>query len=82
MKPKSKRSYLDSQENRVKLRRYFYLSLVVLLGLDFLVDKHGHFSWENAPFFYAVYGFVACVSLIFVAKLLRFIVKRKEGYYE
>lgn len=82
MKPKNKRSFLDSQENRVKLRRYFYLFLVVLLGLDFFVHKHGHFSWETAPFFYAVYGFVACVSLIFVAKLLRFIVKRKEDYYE
>lgn len=82
MKPKNKGPFLDSPGNRAKLRRYFYLSLVVLLGLDFLVHKHGHFSWENAPFFYAVYGFVACVSLIFVAKLLRFMVKRKEDYYE
>jgi hypothetical protein len=58
------------------------VSLVVLLIVDFFIHKHGHFPWEVAPEFFAVYGFIACVSLIFVAKILRFIVKRKEDYYD
>lgn len=82
MKPKQEQSFLDSEANRVKVRRYFYLCLLVLLVVDFFVHKHGHFSWESAPFFYAVYGFIACVSLIFLAKLLRRLVKRREDYYD
>ena len=82
MKPQKELTFLDSETNRLKGRKYFYISLVALLIIDFFVHKHTHFSWENAPCFYAVYGFIACVSLIFVAKLLRLLVKREEGYYE
>lgn len=82
MKPQKELTFLDSERNRLKVRKYFYVSLVILLIIDFFLHKHVHFSWENAPFFYAVYGFIACVSLIFVAKLLRLLVKRREDYYE
>jgi len=82
MRPNKELNFLDSAENRNRLRKYFYVSLVILLVLDLFIPKHGHFAWENAPSFYAVYGFVACVSLIFVAKLLRLLVKRKEDYYD
>ena len=82
MKPQKELTFLDSERNRLKVRKYFYVSLVILLIIDFFPHKHVHFNWENAPFFYAVYGFIACVSLIFVAKLLRLLVKRREDYYE
>jgi purine-cytosine permease-like protein len=82
MKPKTELTFLDSTENRLRVRKYFYVSLIALLIVDFFIHKHGHFSWESAPCFYAVYGFIACVSLIFVAKLLRLLVKRGEDYYD
>jgi len=82
MKPKKEITFLDSPENQRKVRKYFYISLCILLVLDFFIPKHGHFPWESAPEFYAVYGFIACVSLIFVAKLLRLIVRRREDYYD
>jgi len=75
-------SFLDSTKNRARVRMYFYISLSVLLILDFFIHKHGHFSWELAPEFFAVYGFIACTTLIFIAKVLRFFVGRKEDYYE
>jgi len=75
-------SFLDSPENRQKVRRYFFVLLAVLLVIDFFIHKHAEFPWEGAPEFYAVYGFTACVSLIFIAKLLRFFVKRGEDYYK
>jgi hypothetical protein len=75
-------SFLDSTKNRARVRMYFYISLLVLLILDFFIHKHGHFSWELAPEFFAVYGFIACTALIFIAKALRFFVGRKEDYYE
>lgn len=82
MKHKKELTFLDSAKTHSQLRKYFYISLAILLVLDLFIPKHGHFSWENAPSFYAVYGFIACVSLIFVAKLLRLLVKRKEDYYD
>jgi hypothetical protein len=82
MKKEKELTFLDSDKARKRVRICFYVSLVGLLILDFFVHKHGHFSWETAPAFFAVYGFVAYVSLIFAAKLLRLIVKRKEDYYD
>jgi len=39
--------------------------------------------WEAWPGFYAVFGFVACVILVLVAKyVLRPLVKRDEKYYD
>ena len=82
MKPQKELTFLDSAKNRWRVQKYFYISLLVLLLVDFFIHKHGHFSWENAPCFYAVYGFMACVSLIFIAKLLRLLFKRSEDYYD
>ncbi|UCF84042.1 MAG: hypothetical protein JSV50_23285 [Desulfobacteraceae bacterium] len=72
----------DKHKNVQRLLYIFYSSLLVLLIIDFFIHKHGEFPWEAAPEFYAVYGFVSCVSLIFIAKLLRKIVRRKENYYD
>jgi hypothetical protein len=82
MKPKHELTFLDSPKNRRRVRKYFYISLVLLLALDLFIPKHGHFAWEEAPFFFAAYGFIGCVSLIFIAKVLRLLVKRKEDYYD
>ena len=82
MKAKHELTFLDSPQNRRRVRKYFYISLVLLLAIDLFISKHGHFAWEEAPFFFAAYGFIGCVSLIFIAKILRFLVKRKEDYYD
>ncbi len=73
----------DKPEHVTKLLRVFYVSLVVLIVLELFVPKDPHFSWERFPAFYATYGFVGCVGLVLGAKyILRYIVKRKEDYYE
>ncbi len=86
MKPKKQLTFFESKKNQKRFRTWFYLSLVVLLSIDltayFLFERHGHFPWESVPFFNAVYGFTACVGLIFIARILRFIVKRREDYYD
>ena len=72
----------DKPKNVKRFLGIFYLSLVVLLIIDFFIHKHGEFPWEDAPNFFAVYGFVSCVLLIFIAKVLRIFIKRDENYYE
>ncbi len=41
------------------------------------------FPWEEWPQFYAIFGFVACVVLVLIAKyILRPLVMREEDYYD
>jgi hypothetical protein len=82
MKTQREITFLDSPKNRARIRKFFYISLLILLAIDFFIPKHGHFSWEAAYGFYAAYGFIGCVSLIFIAKGLRRLVKRREDYYD
>lgn len=72
----------DRPENVKRLLRGFYIFLVVLLIVDFFIHKHGYFPLEEYPDFFAVYGFVSCVLLIFIAKVLRLLLKREENHYE
>jgi len=82
MKPTRELTLFDSRRNRARVRTVFYISLLILLIIDFFVPKHGHFPWESAYAFYAVYGLMGCVGLIFIAKGLRWLVRRKEDYYD
>ncbi|MDJ0875027.1 MAG: hypothetical protein QNJ48_08705 [Desulfobacterales bacterium] len=72
----------DDSKNVKRLLVIFYASLVVLLIVDFFIHKHADFPWEEAPNFFAVYGFVSCVLLIFIARILRPMIMRDEDFYE
>lgn len=73
----------DNPRNVKKLLLFFYITLGVLVVVDFFIDKHPHFLWEAWPQFFAVFGFVACVCLVLVAKyVLRPLVRRGERYYD
>ncbi len=60
----------------------FFIFLAALLVLDNKIDKHAYFPWEGAPQFFAAYGFVSCVVVITISKILRFFTKRDETYYD
>lgn len=72
----------DKPHNVRRFLGGFYISLLILLVVDFFIHKHADFAWEGIPEFYATYGFVSCVLLIFIAKGLRRLIKRDEDYYE
>ena len=57
-------------------------SSVVTVAAGFLVDLHPHFAFESLPAFFALYGFVACVILVFGSKLLGLLLKRRDTYYD
>ncbi len=75
-------TFFDIPKNRNMVVRLLYAVLTILLIIDLFIHRHGDFHWEESPEFFAVYGFVACVALVFVAKVLRIIVERKEDYYD
>ncbi len=79
---KKELTIFDNPKNVGKFRIFLYITLVLLLVSEFFIHKHHGFAWEDFPGFYAVYGFISYVFLIFVAKILRKIVMRKEDYYD
>ncbi|MBU0970616.1 MAG: hypothetical protein KKC20_08205 [Proteobacteria bacterium] len=79
---KKELTIFDNPENVKRLRKAFFVALVVVLIAEAFVDMHGEFSVAHFYGFYAVYGFISYVLLIFVAKILRKIIMRKEDYYD
>ncbi|MEC8372511.1 MAG: hypothetical protein VXZ99_17070, partial [Pseudomonadota bacterium] len=74
-----------SLESPANVRKVIYALFVICAGLfvaDWVYHKHPYFVAENVPGFYAIFGFVVCIVLIFVAKWARTILMRPEDYYD
>jgi hypothetical protein len=77
------RSYwLDKPSNVTRLVWSLYVVCGLILAIDVFVPKHGPFPIEHSFGFYGLFGFVACVVLVLVAKQLRRILMRPEDYYD
>ncbi len=72
----------DRPANVKRLLGVLYLLCVLLLAVDFIYHRHAEHPWESLWGFYGLYGFVACVSLVLIAKQLRRLLKRPEHYYD
>jgi hypothetical protein len=79
---KKELTIFDNPKNIRRLQMGFFVALVLVLIAEAFVDMHGQFSVEHFYGFYAVYGFLSYVSLIFISKLLRKLLMRKEDYYD
>lgn len=78
----SKPDFFDKKENIAKIIKVFYVICALLVVVDFIVHRHIYHDWENIPAFYAIYGFVGCVVLVLVAKLMRKVLMKEEDYYD
>ncbi len=79
----SKRKHLFDDPRNVRLLvRGLVGCCLVLFGLDFVLHRHTVHPWESFPGFYALYGFIACVILVMLARELRKLVMRDEDYYD
>lgn len=58
----------------------FILAVTVVAGL--FTDVHAAFPLEGSFAFYAWYGFVTCIGMVLVAKLLAGLLHRKDSYYD
>jgi len=79
---KKELTIFDNPKNVKRLRMGFFIALVLLLIAESFVEMHGEFAVEHFYGFYAVYGFISYVLLIFVAKVLRKFIMRREDYYD
>lgn len=77
-------NFFDKSENIKVLKILFYLGLALTVVVDFFIRReYVHFSWEIIPGFYALFGFIACLAIIVIAKTLghKWLMKR-EDYYD
>ncbi|MBV1875562.1 MAG: hypothetical protein KUG50_02945 [Cycloclasticus sp.] len=82
-KMNDEKTYLfDNPRNVSRLLLGFYIICGGLFVADFVVHRHMVHPWEGFPSFYAIYGFVACVLLVVIAKEMRKVLMREEGYYD
>lgn len=79
---KKELTIFDNPKNIKRFLIIFYSSLVVLFISEFFIHPHPAFAFERIKGFSAVYGFFSCVLLIFLAKILRLIVMKKDNYYD
>jgi len=83
MSEKTENKYLfDNPKNVQRLLTGFYTVCALLIVADFIIHRHISLAWEKIPAFYAIYGFIACVLLVVLAKLMRKVIMRKENYYD
>ena len=72
--------YKESSIKKLWIGTIVVLALTVIA--EFFVKLHPHFEIESYFGFHAVYGFLACVAMVVFAKLLGFLIKRKDDYYD
>lgn len=77
-----KKYWLDRSENVTWLYRGLCALCLALFATDLFLHKHEEFDFAAWFGFYSIFGFVACVVLVLVAKQLRRVLKRDEDYYE
>ncbi len=67
----------------IKLLWWLFVGILVLtLVPGFFLHQHEHFGIEGSFGFYAWYGFITCMVMIVVAKLLGTFLKREDSYYD
>jgi hypothetical protein len=77
--------FLQSMVDHAKLLSRVMLVIMALLVLANFIYPAGYdrFFWESLPGAGAVYGFVSCVVLIVVAKVLGYkLLYKPEDYYD
>jgi len=77
-----RRHWLDEPRNVMRLWRGFLVVLALTVVAEFLVVMHPSFEAESLFAFPAIYGFLSCAAMIFVAKVLGLLLKRPDTYYE
>ncbi len=79
---KEKKHIFDRPENVKRTLRILVAICVLLFSIDFFYHRHSTHPLESIPGFYALYGFIACVILVLIAKEMRKLLMRSEGYYD
>jgi protein-S-isoprenylcysteine O-methyltransferase Ste14 len=73
---------MEDPEFIKKLKYLLYVSVGIFIILGFFVEFHPHYWWEKVPAFFAMFGFIICMLIIFGAKAIGRLIQRKEDHYD
>ena len=59
----------------------FAAVLALSVAAELVFKVKGYFRWDEWLGFGAVYGFLACLAMVLVAKALGWVLKRRADYY-
>lgn len=79
--PDEKRHIFDNPKNVWRVIYALHAVCALSLIVELFVHRHLVHPWEGLFGFYAIYGFVACVVLVLIAKEMRKVLMRREDYY-
>lgn len=68
--------------NIKKLWLGFIVILALLFLSDLIIHRHSYFGIDGFFAFPSLYGFLSCVFLVFISKLIGIFLKRPEDYYD
>ncbi|MBL6770962.1 MAG: hypothetical protein ISQ22_06295 [Rhizobiales bacterium] len=68
--------------NIKKLWLGFIIVLALLFFSDIIIHRHSYFEIDGFFAFPSLYGFLSCVFLVFLSKLIGIFLKRPEDYYD
>jgi hypothetical protein len=74
--------WLYRRQNHKKLWWLFGIVLAATVVVQVAVHVHGHFGFDEWFGFNALYGFFSCALMVVFAKVLGFLLKRPEDYYD
>lgn len=78
----NKQHWLSKPSNIRKLWLILYISLILSVVAELFIEHKPHFDLDGSFAFSAWFGFISCLLMVIAAKLLGFIIKRKETYYD
>jgi hypothetical protein len=55
---------------------------LALLAAELFYQHHPYFEVDGLPGFYAIFGFISFVFIVFAGKRLRGVIMRDEDYYD
>jgi hypothetical protein len=82
MAGKPEKHIFDDQRNVKRVIYVLYAICGLSLLAEFFTERHVDHPWEALWGFYSLYGFVACVILVLIAKEMRKVIMRGEDYYD
>lgn len=83
MSEPEKKHIFDDPRNVKRIVLILFMICGLSVVAEFFVHLHPEHPWEKSVFnFYSLYGFIACVMLVLIAKMLRYFIMRKEDYYD
>jgi len=82
MSEKKEFDWFDHDKNRKLLWKLLWGTCALTVFAELFVDVHPHFGFDDFFGFSAILGFGSCAVLIILAKLLGYVLKVREDFYD